>query len=446
MRPPTTASSKETSRIVEESDSRGVEESGNQIVGWPCIQVTAVEGAGKRMVSNSEFLGVTAARGFRAAGVACGLKANGAPDFALVASDTDCSCAGVFTTNRVKAAPVLYDQEVLARNPEKIRAIAINSGCANACTGERGLQDARNTANMAANLLGCRVDQVLVLSTGVIGQPLKMDKLKNGITLAASHLAKEGGADAARAIMTTDTRPKTFDLRFPEYSIGGMCKGAGMIHPNMATMLAVVTTDAAVAPPLLARALHVSVEKSFNRITIDGDMSTNDSLLVLANGSSGFEVSQEHDLALFASRLTELTTHLAKEIVRDGEGATKFVEIQVTGAHDEAEAAQVAQAIGNSPLVKTALYGGDANWGRVLAAAGYSGAPVEPDRMALWFGNVQLVAHGEPTQFDEAESTRAISGNEVQIHLDLGLGNANATVWTCDLSHDYVTINGKYRT
>ncbi len=390
--------------------------------------------------------GVTVPRGFRAGAVASGLKANGALDLALLVSEVDCSGAGVFTTNRVKAAPVLYDQQILATNPSAIRAVVANSGCANACTGDAGQRDVEATALATAQAVGCRANQVLVLSTGVIGQQLKMDALRLGIAQCAPRLTPNGGSDASRAIMTTDTRPKVIEKRFPEYALGGMCKGAGMIHPNMATMLSVVTTDAKIAPSFLDRALRLAVAQSFNRITVDGDMSTNDTLLVLANGQSGYEIAGDESFALFARRLTDACISLAQQIVRDGEGATKFVEIHVTGARAEADAERVAKAIAHSPLVKTALYGEDANWGRVVAAAGYSGVPVEPEHLALWFGDVQLVAAGRPVNFDEAESTRAISGREVKIHLDLGMGAEQATVWTCDLSHDYVTINGKYRT
>lgn len=391
-------------------------------------------------------LGITAPNGFRAAGVACGLKKDGALDLALVVSDGDCTCAGVFTTNRVKAAPVLYDQQVLAENRKAIRAVVANSGGANACTGEAGMADARAMAKATAQAIGCRADQVLVLSTGVIGQRLDIARVRAGIADATQHLSADGGADASRAIMTTDTRPKTFELRASRCVIGGMCKGAGMIHPHMATMLAVITTDAKISPALLDQALRVAADKSFNRISVDGDMSTNDTLLVLANGQAGVEIRAGKDFAAFTDALTLVATELAKQIPLDGEGATKFVEINVTGARDEADAARVAKAIANSPLIKTALYGGDANWGRVVAAAGYSGVAVEPNRMALWFGDVNVFANGTPTDFDEVDSTHAISSKDVFIRLDLGLGSASATVWTCDLSHDYVTINGKYRT
>jgi glutamate N-acetyltransferase/amino-acid N-acetyltransferase len=390
--------------------------------------------------------GITAVKGFKAAGVACGLKKTGALDLALVASDSDCTCAGMFTTNRVKAAPVLYDQATLAQNNRTIRAIIANSGCANACTGDAGLNDTRTTAEETAKALGIRADQVLVLSTGVIGQRLPMEKIRAGISQAASSLNYDGGADAARAIMTTDTKPKTFAIRNLQFAIGGMCKGAGMIHPNMATMLAVITTDAKIAPDVLDQVLRAAVNKSFNRISIDGDMSTNDTVLLLANGASGYEIHNTQRVAEFTDALTQVCINLAKQLVRDGEGVTKFVELNITGARDEAEAVRVAKAIANSPLTKTALYGGDANWGRVIAAAGYAGIEVEPAKMKLWFGDVNVFANGTPTNFDEADSTRAIAGDEVFIRLDLGQGKASTTFWTCDLSHDYVTINGKYRT
>lgn len=395
---------------------------------------------------NQSPIGVTAPRGFRAAGVACGVKPTDALDLALVVSDSDCACAGVFTTNRVQAAPVLHDKAALAKNRDTIRAVVANSGCANACTGDAGLDDARAMAEATAHTLGIRVNQVLVLSTGVIGKRLDVAKVRAGITKAANSLSVDGGANAAYAIMTTDTRPKVYAMRNTQYAIGGMAKGAGMIHPNMATMLSVITTDAKISPDLLDQALRAAVNQSFNRISIDGDMSTNDTLLVLANGASGYEIRNTQHVAEFTDALTIVATDLAKQIVRDGEGATKFVEIVVSGARDDADAARVAKAIANSPLVKTALYGGDANWGRVVAAAGYSGVAVEAVKMKLWFGDVNVFANGTPTNYDEADSTRAIAGKDVFIRLDLGMGRASATVWTCDLSHEYVTINGKYRT
>ncbi|MBM3128642.1 MAG: bifunctional glutamate N-acetyltransferase/amino-acid acetyltransferase ArgJ [Chloroflexi bacterium] len=390
-------------------------------------------------------IGITAPRGFRATGVACGLKKTGALDLALVVSDRDCACAGMFTTNRVQAAPVVYDRATLAQNNRAIRAVIVNSGCANACTGDDGLADTRVTADETARALGVRAEQVLVMSTGVIGQRLPMEKIRAGIAQAAPRVLPEGGADASRAIMTTDTRPKVFAICNSQFAIGGMCKGAGMIHPNMATMLSVITTDAKIAPELLDRALRVAVNQSFNCISIDGDMSTNDTVLLLANGASGTEIG-ELEIGDFTAVLTQVCTNLAQQLVRDGEGVTKFVEIVVSGAREESEAVRVAKSIANSPLVKTALYGGDANWGRVVCAAGYSGVAVEPAKMKLWFGDVNVFANGMPTNFDEADSTRALSGKDVFIRLDLGTGSAQTKVWTCDLSHDYVTINGKYRT
>ncbi len=383
--------------------------------------------------------------GYRYSSTYAGIRKEKKDDLALIFSEQPASAAAMFTRNRVQAAPVLCDKELLAKNTSTLRAVVANSGCANACTGDAGLADAQAMAIAAAQALGCRADQVLVLSTGVIGKRLDIAKVREGIANAAPRLAALGGAAAARAIMTTDTRPKVAQFVSPRFAIGGMCKGAGMIHPNMATMLAVITTDAGVSAARLDRALHTAVAKSFNRISVDGDMSTNDTVLVLANGTSGFEIG-ESGIGEFTEGLTTVATSLAKQIARDGEGATKFVEINVTGATDEAGAVCVARAIANSPLVKTALYGSDANWGRVVAAAGYSGIPVDPNKMALWFGDVNVFAKGMPTDFDEADSTRAIAGKEIVLRLDLGMGKASAIVWTCDLSHDYVTINGKYRT
>jgi glutamate N-acetyltransferase / amino-acid N-acetyltransferase len=389
--------------------------------------------------------GVTAANGFLATGVACGLKKSGALDLALIVSKSDCACAGIFTTNRVKAAPVLYDQELLKKNNNSIRAVTINSGCANACTGQLGLDDVCATAEAAAMATSCRPDQVLVLSTGVIGQRLNIDKVRDGVANAARQLTQDGGSIAAQAIMTTDTKPKLSELSNLPYAIGGIAKGAGMIHPNMATLLSVITTDARITPDLLDKSVRAAAAESFNRISVDGDMSTNDTLLVLANGSSAYEV-RDSNLERFTQALSQVSADLAKQVARDGEGATKFVELVVSGARNDAEATRVARAIANSPLVKTAIYGSDANWGRVICAAGYSGVAVEPEKMTLWFGEVNVFKSGIPTDFREEDSTAAISGKDVFIRLDLGMGSASSTMWTCDLSHDYVTINGMYRT
>ena len=393
------------------------------------------------------------AAGFRATATSCGLKESGALDLALVAASGPCGAAGVFTTNRVKAAPVVYDEEVLSRNPDRVRAVIANSGCANACTGARGASDARRMAALTAAALGCEPEQVLVLSTGVIGRPLDMQRLERGISEVASRAARASAADAARAIMTTDTRPKVAALALAigaaPIRLSGFAKGAGMIHPKMATMLAVITTDARVAPPSLNQALRAATARSFNRISVDGDMSTNDTVLLLASGAAGEEL-RGGALAAFESALTDLCVSLAKQIARDGEGATRLVEITVTGARDQAEAHLVADAVARSPLVKTAIHGGDPNWGRVLAAAGASGAAIDPGLLTLTFGaptsEVRVVAAGLPTGCDERQAARALESDPVHIALDLGLGSAAAMVWTCDLSAEYVAINAHYTT
>ena len=424
----------------------------------------------------------TLAQGFRAAATACGLKTSsvmGAStlDIALIVADRPCSAAGVFTTNRVKAAPVLYDQEIIERNAGGIRAIIANAGNANACTGPRGMDDARQMAGLTAYGLRCQPDEVLVLSTGVIGRHLDMEKVARGIAEVTSTSAAHHGAPfAARAIMTTDTRPKvaTQQLTIGDatITISGFCKGAGMIHPNMATMLAIVTTDAILAPELLQAALRTAIGRSINRVSVDGDMSTNDTALLLASGVSGVEITtaknakdEEGNNAFalsavyesFVATLEEVCVELAKQIARDGEGATRLVEIAVTGALDEAQAHVVADSIARSPLVKTAIHGGDPNWGRVLCAAGYSGAAIDPDRLSLTFGAadrpgdndspaVQVVSNGLPTSYDERAAAATLHGNPVLITLDLGLGDAGATVWTCDFSAEYVEINAHYTT
>ena len=396
---------------------------------------------------------VTSVPGFRAAGVACGLKPTGDADLALVASDRPCAAAGIFTTNRFPAAPVLYDRELLQRNPGGVRAVVINSGCANACTGQEGLSDAREMAACAAQALGCTPEHVFVMSTGVIGVRLPMARLRAGIPAAAQALAPTGGAAAARAIMTTDTRPKTCAVRTRlagrTVTVGGMAKGAGMIHPNMATMLAMIVTDAAATPAVLDAVLRQAAAQSFNAITVDGDTSTNDTLLLLANGEAANPIladPADPGAAPLAEAVTAVATHLAQAIVRDAEGASHFVTIVVRGAASDDDARRAAKAIAHSPLVKTAIYGGDPNWGRVLCAVGYSGAAVDPDRAALWFDDLALVAGGRPLDYDEKRAAAILRQPDVTITVDLGLGTGQATVWTCDLTHKYVDINAHYRT
>ena len=388
--------------------------------------------------------------GFRAAATHAGLKPSGKDDMALVVSDAPCHAAGVFTTNRVKAAPVIYDQSILSSPSRTVHGVVINAGNANACTGDQGLADARRMAQETAERVGCLPDEILVMSTGVIGVNMPMDKISAGIETLAQSLRADGWDAASQAIMTTDTKPKLAASSASGYNLIGMAKGAGMIAPNLATMLSVVVTDADVSNEILADALHQAANASFNRVVIDGDMSTNDSLLLLANGASGVKVSAGD--AAFLGALTDVCAQLARMIARDGEGVTKFVTLHVTGAPDHEAARTVAHAIATSPLCKTAFYGGDPNWGRIVAAAGRSGIPVEPEKMALWLldasGEVsaQLFAKGGGCDYDEPAAIALMKTPEWGLRLDLGLGGAAETVWTCDLSHDYVTINGHYRT
>ncbi|MEZ4643936.1 MAG: bifunctional glutamate N-acetyltransferase/amino-acid acetyltransferase ArgJ [Chloroflexota bacterium] len=396
--------------------------------------------------------------GFTATAVPAHIKYPDRLDLALIVSEQDCAAAGVFTQNQVAAAPVLVDKETLRGNNGRIRAVVANAGNANACTGKRGLSDARLTQVAAAFTLDCEFSQVLLLSTGVIGVPLPMEKLQAGVQAAAGNLkqsAAEGGLWAARAIMTTDTHPKHLavqvELAQGAVTIGGMAKGAGMIHPNMATMLGVLTTDAAVSPETLQTMLKQAVDASFNRISVDGDTSTNDTVLLLANGASGTAVTGESDHAAFLEGLLHICTQLAQMIVRDGEGATKFAAIHVTGAATAADAHAIANTIATSPLVKTALAGSDANWGRILAAAGRAGVTFDQQQVALWVSNpggesLQLVAAGMPTAYAEADAAAIFAYSEIDIHLDIHTGTAESTVWTTDLTHDYVTINADYRT
>lgn len=398
---------------------------------------------------------ITSVPGFRAVGIEAGIKKHGGLDLALITSDQPCTAAAVFTTNQIQAAPVLFDRAVLERNAAAIRAVVINSGCANAVTGEQGMRNTQATAQAVIEALDLPCDTVLVMSTGVIGEQLPMKKLLSGVFSAAKQLAPntEAGRAAARAIMTTDTRPKEITLRTTidgvPITIGGICKGAGMIHPNMATLLAVVCTDAAIDTPTLNAALRYAVDRSFNCMSIDGDTSTNDTLLALANAQAGNAPLQSTDspsFRAFQEALTAVCVELAKLVARDGEGATKFVTIDVTGARSFEEARQIGRTIATSSLVKTAIYGIDANWGRVLAAVGRSGIPVDPSKLTLFFGGVQLVADGAPLDYAEGDAHAALTGEEVQITVGLALGDASATVWTCDFSHEYVSINAEYRT
>jgi glutamate N-acetyltransferase/amino-acid N-acetyltransferase len=390
-----------------------------------------------------------AVKGFRASGIDAGIRAYfGKPpalDLALVAADGPCTAAGVFTTNLVKAAPVILDEARLKADPNSVRAVLINTASANACTGKKGLQDAEQSAAWVAQALGCKPGQVLVMSTGVIGAHLPMEKMQTGIPAAVSALRPDGWDDAAHAIMTTDTRPKQAYAGRDGITIAGLAKGAGMIAPNMATLLSLVATDAVIAAPLLQKALAEAADQSFNRIVVDGDMSTNDTLLVLANGAGGVTVT-EQTLPEFTQVLTAVCARLAESVVHDGEGATKFIALEITGARSVQEARQIGNAIATSPLVKTAFYGGDANWGRILAAAGRAGVLLDPCKLSLWYDNLQLVANGMPLDYEDARANAIAAQPEVNVRLDLGSGDRQVIIWTCDLSHEYVNINGHYRT
>jgi glutamate N-acetyltransferase/amino-acid N-acetyltransferase len=399
---------------------------------------------------------IESVKGFRVAGVRSGIKKNGALDFALIVSEVPCAAGGVFTTNQVKAAPVLVDMERLKQNAGGIRAVAINSGCANACTGQQGLDNAEAMAALTAQALGCSAQDVLVLSTGVIGAQLPMDKIQNGAQLAAAALSDDW-LSAATAIMTTDTRPKQASIEVHQpngktYRIAGISKGAGMIAPNMATMLSVVVTDAGLTPQQVQQALYKAATVSYNRIVVDGDTSTNDTVFLLANGASGSQLVSEADLSQFQQALEAVCIKLAQDVVRDGEGVTKFITIRVQGAADDEAARRIANTIAISPLVKTAFYGNDANWGRLVMAAGRAGVPFDQTRMNLWlapgeqFENpLQIVAHGMPLDYGEDNATAIVSQPAVCVIFECGTGPGSATVWTCDLSHEYVSINGDYR-
>jgi glutamate N-acetyltransferase / amino-acid N-acetyltransferase len=394
--------------------------------------------------------GVTAPRGFRAAGLHCGIKASGKPDLALVVSDGPASAAGVFTTNMAQAAPVIVSLEHLAASAGHARAVVTNSGCANACTGPQGLSDAREMTVLTARAIGCDPRDVLVASTGVIGVNLKMPALRSGIPAAVSSLSDDGGAAAAIAIMTTDPFPKSAAVEVTTSAgtvrIGGMTKGSGMIEPRMATMLGYLTTDAAVDAARLRRVLVEACRFTFNAITVDGSPSTNDCVFALANGASDVRIGDATEAALFDG-FRAVAKELALGIVRGGEGATKLVAVTASGAATDGDAWTAARAIANSLLVKTAIHGADPNWGRLVAAAGRSGARFVLEHARVRIGELVLFEGGRP--FDERAPQAAdyLRGTDLDIEVDLGTGGPHrATVWTCDLSKMYVQINAEYRT
>jgi glutamate N-acetyltransferase / amino-acid N-acetyltransferase len=392
--------------------------------------------------------GITAPLGFRAAGVEAGLK-HGRPDLALVVADAPCAAAGVFTTNRAVAAPVVVSRAHLASG--RARAIVANAGCANAATGPPGLEDAREMARLVAAAVGGPETDVVVASTGVIGTRLPMSRIRSGIAEAARRLSRAGGGDAAGAILTTDTHPKETAVELAvgggTCTVGGMAKGAGMIAPHMATMLAFFTTDAAVEATLLRRALVEAVGASLNRITVDGDTSTNDCAIVLASGAAEAPPVEREglDFDAFRHALTRAAAEIAEMLVRDGEGVTRVADVRVEGARTAEEADRVARVVAESPLVKTALHGGDPNWGRILAAAGRAGVEIDAERISIWIGDVHVAERGAARRYEEEAAAAAMREDPVRLRLHLGQGAATGRLWTSDLSSGYVDINAHYR-
>jgi len=394
--------------------------------------------------------GITAVPGILAAGISAGIKKTAVPDLALIVSEKNAVIAGVLTRNRVAAAPVLLARQRLRGG--RARAILANSGNANACTGRQGMADAREMAALAAGLLGCSADHVFVGSTGVIGQPLPMDRIRAAIPRLISQLSRKGGHEAARAIMTTDTTIKmaaaTECIAGRQITLGGIAKGSGMIHPDMATMLAYLVTDAHISRAMLQGALRMAMAESFNRIPLDGDTSTNDMVLCLANGLAANQSFSKagSDIRRFQDLLNTVCRDLAKMIARDGEGATKFVELRVTGARTEADALRVANTVATSSLVKTAWFGQDSNWGRIMAAIGRAGVTIRENRIAISYGDIPVVRHGIGLgQAAELQANAVLREREFTLTVHLGQGRAAATVWTSDLTLDYVKINASYR-
>ena len=404
--------------------------------------------------------GITSAHGFRAAGIHAGFKANTkALDFALIIADEIVPTAAVFTKNTFCAPPVRVSQEHLGNSGYgRAKAIIINAGNANASTGTRGLETAYRSCDQAAEVVGCSAADILVASTGVIGVQLSFDPFTSGIAAAFEQSSKQGGHDAACAIMTTDTVSKECAITYcsqdsdflgKNFIIGGMVKGSGMIMPDMATMIAVLTTDAPLDPKALRAALVDAVGKSFNKVTVDSDTSTNDSCFIMARPADDSDLAiVEGSVAYgeFVGALEYVCVDLARKIAVDGEGATKLITVEVTGALDEKDADRAARSIANSPLVKTAVFGHDANWGRIAMAAGKSGASFDQSHVSIDMMGLPVLRSGLPVIFDEDEALRRFEAPEIVIEIDLGAGNASTTMWTCDLSHDYITINGEYRT
>ena len=400
--------------------------------------------------------GVTAAKGFQAASTAAGIKYQGRTDMAMVYSEKPCVAAGTFTTNIVKAAPVKWDQDIVYNHPSA-QVIICNSGIANACTGEEGFGYCRETAKAAAETMNVDADSVLVASTGVIGMQLPIEKLAAGVRAMAPKLqgTLEAGNEAAKAIMTTDTKEKEvaveIEIGGKTVTIGGMCKGSGMIHPNMCTMLGFVTTDACISKKLLQEALSQDVKDTNNMVSVDGDTSTNDTVLLLANGMAGNpEITEKNeDYQKFCEALNYINTTLAKKIAGDGEGATALFEVKIIGAESKEQAVTLSKSVVTSSLTKAAIYGHDANWGRILCAMGYSGAQFDPEKVDLYFeskaGKIQIIENGVAVDYSEEEATKILSEDAVTAIADIKMGDCTATAWGCDLTYDYIKINADYR-
>ena len=392
---------------------------------------------------------VTSPKGFRASGIYCGLKRKN-KDICLLMSDSPAIIAGMFTTNQVPAHCVIYNKQRVQAG--RAQALIVNAGNANCCTGPRGRQDNLTMAEKTATLLGLDANDVLVLSTGVIGEPMPMNKIKNGIAMAVEALSYDGGIDAARAIMTTDTAPKHFSIEFKidgkTCAIGAMAKGSGMIHPNLATMFGIFTTDVDIEYRLLKEAFQEAVNESFNMMTVDGETSTNDTVLIFANGAAGNQKirAKDENYETFSAALNKVAKEAAKAIAEDGEGATKLVTVTVEGAASKEDAIKAAKAIAKSMLVKTAIFGNDPNWGRVVQSAGASGAQINLEKFGVEFAGVRVAENGGAIPFDRDETIHMLKNKEVQVKIDLGVGSATATVFTCDLTYDYVTINAEYHT
>ena len=400
--------------------------------------------------------GVTAAKGFQAASAAAEIKYKGRTDMAMIYSTVPCKAAGTFTTNVVKAAPVKWDQKVVYEQPYA-QAVICNSGIANACTGEEGYGYCKETADAAAKILNISPDSVLVASTGVIGMQVPIEKIKNGVKMMVPVLSGEisAGTDAAKAIMTTDTVHKEvaveIEIGGKTVTIGGMCKGSGMIHPNMCTMLGFVTTDISISKELLMEALKEDVKDTYNMVSVDGDTSTNDTVLLLANGMAGNpEITEKNeDYRAFCQALNYVNTQLAKKIAGDGEGATALFEVKIIGAESKEQAVTLSKSVVTSSLTKAAIYGHDANWGRILCAMGYSGAQFDPEKVDLYFesraGKIKIIENGVSTGYSEDEATKILSEDAVTAIADIKMGDCTATAWGCDLTYDYVKINADYR-